>query len=233
MKSTTYMSKEKSTDSASPSTLFYSAKSSYTPKRKQTTQQRTPATITSFDLVKNYYQSQLLKLKQQYNTSPIKLSMFVLAPFHPDKVLASSNDKRLNTVANTIYKHLEARKNTMVTFQKFFSMISSHMIKIVWSCVTKNKCAYTDSNRGPLACYRNLSGHIWQHKVIRRVLYQLSYTREEPRAFHVLGSAYFSMQCIFISLWRSKEKQKKSSAHIENRDGTIIGHDSEDVIGIR
>lgn len=94
------------------------------------------STIPFPHMLRNYYHAQLLKLKQQFGFQPFQLTMRVLVPFFPDKVYAKTSldiakDANLHTVVNTLYKDLEKKRNTTVTFETIWMIYRTHAIHLM------------------------------------------------------------------------------------------------------
>jgi hypothetical protein len=87
-------------------------------------------------MLRNYYHAQFLKLKQQFGFQPFQVSLRVLVPFYPDKVYANTSldigkQAGLNTTVNALYKDLESKRNTTVTFETLWMIYRTHASKLV------------------------------------------------------------------------------------------------------
>jgi hypothetical protein len=87
-------------------------------------------------MLRAYYHAQFMKLKQQFGFQPFTLSMRILVPFFPDKVYANTSldiakNTGLHSLVNTLYKDLEMKRNTTVTFDTLWMIYRTHASKLV------------------------------------------------------------------------------------------------------
>lgn len=95
-----------------------------------------PPKVPLPQMLRMYYHSQLLKIKEQYDFSPFKLTLRMLAPLHPDKVLANTSleikqNHTFNSAINEFYRDLGAHRDKITTFDIIWGIYRKHWTRLL------------------------------------------------------------------------------------------------------